>query len=78
MVDVPEPPTTERSGISDALWVQLSALKPGAALKVEFEADQHASYVRGKLRAKAKVNKQFLSSSRTADGKTRFFWLEKL
>lgn len=78
MADVPEPPLTGRSGISDALYAQIAALKPGSALKVEVETEQHGDYIRGKLRKKAKADKQFMSSSRSADGKTRYFWLEKL
>jgi hypothetical protein len=77
MADVPPPPVTGHSGFAEALWAQICALKVGAALQVEFEASTHADYVRGKLRARAKKLKQFLSSSRTLDGKTRFFWLEK-
>lgn len=71
MAEVPEPPTTERNGIADSLWAQIVLLKPGTAVKAEFEADTHADYVRSKLRARAKTNKQFLSSSRSLDGKTR-------
>lgn len=78
MDQVPESPLSGRTGIADALWAQIMALKAGAALKAEFESDAHASYVRGKLRAKAKDAKKFLSSSRSPDGKTRYFWLEKL
>lgn len=75
---VPDPPVTERNGYADMLYKQISGLKLGSALKVEFEASSQADYVRAKLRTKAKADKQFLSSSRSEDGKTRYFWLEKL
>lgn len=78
MDQVPEPPMSGRTGIAHALYVQITALRPGSALKAEFETEAHADYVRGKLRNKAKVDKRFMSSSRSADGKTRYFWLEKL
>ncbi len=77
MDDVPEPPPRNGS-IADELYVQIGSLKLGTALRVDFESEKHADYVKGKLRSKAKKDKQFMSSSRTADGKTRFFWLEKL
>jgi hypothetical protein len=77
MAQVPEPPMTQSQGIAEALWQQIVSLKTGTAVKAEFEADKHADYVRTKLRSRAKKNKQFLSSSRSEDGKTRYFWLEK-
>ena len=78
MQDVPEPPLTQRTGIADALYEKVKALKPNTALKAEFETEQHADYVRSRLRTKAKEDKRFMSSSRSVDGRTRYFWLEKL
>ena len=76
MAEVPDPP--RNGSIADALYVRVGALKPGSALKAEFESEAHGDYVRGKLRGKAKKDRQFMSSSRSADGLTRYFWLEKL
>lgn len=77
MDEVPEPPPRNGS-IAEELYAQIGGLKMGTALRAEFESDKHGDYVRGKLRGMAKKNKQFMSSSRSADGKTRWFWLEKL
>jgi len=77
MQDVPEPPPRNGS-IAEELYVQIAALKPGTAVKVAFESEQHGDYVRSKLRGKAKKDGRFMASSRTLDGKTRYFWLEKL
>ena len=77
MDDVPEPPPRNGS-VANELYIQISGLKMGTALRVDFESDKHGDYVRGKLRSKARKDKQFMSSSRSEDGKTRYFWLEKL
>jgi hypothetical protein len=74
---VPEPPPRNGS-VGESLYAEISKLKPGTALKAEFENEKNAEYVRGKLRSLAKKDKQFMSSSKSADGKTRWFWLEKL
>jgi hypothetical protein len=72
------PTSTARGrGIAADLWAQICAQKPGMAVKAEFESSDHADYIRYQLRQKAKSEKKFLSSSRFADGKTRYFWLEK-
>lgn len=77
MEDVPEPPPNKGS-IAEELYAQIGGLKMGTALRVDFESETHAEYVKGKLRGKAKKDRQFMSSSRSADGKIRWFWLEKL
>lgn len=77
MDDVPEPPSRNGS-IAEDLYAKICELKLGTALRAEFENEKHGDYVRGKLRRMAKKDKQFMSSSRSADGKTRYFWLEKL
>lgn len=77
MEQVPESATPERAPISAEIYRQLVGLPAGQALRVGFESDNHASYVRGKLRNLAKKDGRFVSSSRSADGKTRWFWLEK-
>jgi hypothetical protein len=77
MDEVPEPPPRNRP-VAEQLYLQVRELGQGNALKASFESEKHGEYVRGKMRAMAKKEKKFLSSSRTADGKTRYFWLEKL
>jgi lipoprotein-anchoring transpeptidase ErfK/SrfK len=75
---VPEPPPRNGS-IAETLYAQIKELPASTrALKVEFETSEHADYVRTKLRSLAKKAKLFMSSSRSTDGKTRYFWLEKL
>lgn len=77
MEQVPQPPPRNGS-IAEELYVQIGELKTGNALRALFENEKHGDYVRGKLRNLAKKDKQFMSSSRSADGLTRYFWLEKL
>lgn len=76
MENVPTPPAY-RSVATD-LYAQIGMLKPGKAVKAEFDSPQHAAYVRGKLRQLAKVDGQFVASSKLPDGRTMWFWLEKL
>jgi hypothetical protein len=78
MQDVPEPPAARQRGRYDAIWAQIEELKPGKALRVDFDTDKQAHYVRGVLRKRAKAEGQFLSHSRTSDDRTMYFWLEKL
>lgn len=78
MQDVPEPPASRYPGKYDGIWAQIGELKPGKALRVDFDSDKQAHYVRGVLRKKAKDEGQFLSHSRTADDRTMYFWLEKV
>jgi hypothetical protein len=47
-------------------------------LKVDFETEGHASYTLTKLRKLAKKEDRALLSSKANEGKTRYFWLEKL
>lgn len=75
MEDVPEP-NVRNNGIAAPLYAQIAALESGA-LKVSFETKGHASYVLTKLRKIAKKEGHDLLSSRSADGKTRYFWLQK-
>lgn len=77
MDDVPQPPP--RNGdIAAELYEQIGRLKMGTALCASFENEAHAEYVKGKLRNKARDDRQVLGASRSADGKSRYFWLEKL
>lgn len=76
MDEVPEPCHRD-AGIAGPLYAQIAELKDGA-LKVDFETEGHASYVLTKLRRIAKKEDVNLLSSKSADGKTRWFWLEKL
>ncbi len=64
--------------MAEELYAKIGQLKTGTALKAEFESDKHGDYARTKLRSLAKKEKKFMSSSRSEDGKTRYFWLEKL
>lgn len=77
MDDVPEPPARNYD-ISSELYGQISSLKMGTALRTTFVNEKHADYVKGKLRSKAKKDKQLLGSSRDVGGMVRYFWLEKL
>lgn len=77
MDGVPAPALAGRVGIGDRLYAQICKLKRGMALEVRFETCKHAEYTRGRVRKKAKDDGQFLSSSRSDDGCTRYFWLEK-
>jgi hypothetical protein len=76
MDQVPEP-ELGRVGYANVLWPQLAALKPGAALKVVFEAAEHGGYIRGRLGALARKRGRVLLSSKAEGGKVRWFWLEK-
>jgi len=76
--EVPEPVRRD-AGIAAPLYAQIAELRPGLrALRVDFETEGHASYVLTKLRRIAKKEGAELLSSKSGDGKTRFFWLEKL
>jgi hypothetical protein len=72
------PPPPGRGFLADEIYAQVGQLKAGTAIKVEFETETHANYIRSKLRVKAKKDGKFMSSSRSEDGKTRYFWIEKL
>jgi hypothetical protein len=78
MADVPEPPLGGNAGVADELYRQLRNLKPETAIKAEFVCKKNADYVKAKLKKLAKADKLFLSASRSVDGKTRYFWFEKL
>jgi hypothetical protein len=75
MDEVPDP-CHRGAGIAAPLYAQIVELKHGA-LKVDFETEGHASYALTRLRKIAKKEKANLLSSKSADGKTRWFWLEK-
>jgi hypothetical protein len=77
MDEVPDPPVGESRGKYDGVWFQVCECKPGKAVRVEFESEKQAKYVRAAMRKKAKADGKFLSSSHTADGTTWYFWLEK-
>lgn len=77
MDTVPTPPP-QRGSVGNDLYAQVCALKPGRAVKAEFDNEKHAAYVRGKLRSLAKADGQFVASSKLPDGRTMWFWLEKL
>lgn len=77
MQEVPDPPASRSREKYGRIWEQIGELKPGKALRVDFESSKQALYVRGILRKKAKAEGVFLSSSRTADDLTFYFWLEK-
>lgn len=75
--DVPEPEPGPVRGKYRKLFAQLLALKSsGKALKVTAPSEPQAITVRTQLRKLAKESGEFLSSSHSHDGKTRFFWLE--
>jgi hypothetical protein len=78
MQDVPEPPAGRGGSIGEELYRKVKALQTGQAVKADFETEKHGEYVRTKMRSLAKKDKLFLSSSRSTDGRTRYFWLEKL
>ena len=59
------------------MFDQVLALQNGNALRVDFASKSHALYVRAVLRKMAKGRKRFLSSSKSPDGTTRYFWFEK-
>lgn len=75
---VPDPPENIRHDKYGALWRQVRELKPGRAARAVFGSEKQAKYVRGQMRARAKAQKLFLSSSHEADGVTWYFWLEKV
>jgi hypothetical protein len=77
MDQVPDPPLRFGS-VAESLYSQIGKLKAGMALRADFESDAHAEYVKGKIKGLAKKDKQLLGSSRSEDGKARWFWLEKL
>lgn len=77
-MDVVPPPPPRAGSCAEDLYTKIGDLKAGQALKAVFGSPKHGDYVRGKLRSMAKKDKQFMSSSSTPDGLTRWFWLEKL
>ena len=74
--EIPEPTRGGQEGIAAALYVQIAELKKGA-LKVDFDSEGHAAYVLTKLRKIAKKEGAELLSSKSRDGKTRYFRIEK-
>ena len=77
MDTVPTPPPHGGS-IAQDLYAQVCSLRAGKAIKAEFDSNAHASYVRGKMRHLAKKDGQFVASSKLPDGRTMWFWLEKV
>lgn len=77
MDEVPAPPAATLC-VADELYTQICGLCAGVALSATFDSEGHGDYVRGRLRAKAKKAGKFMSSSRSEDGKTRYFWIEEV
>ncbi len=77
MAAVPDPPRqTGRSSPLFAVFEQVYDLPRGKALPITFRDVKRGLYVRGQLRKWAKKRGDMLSSSRTADHLTFFFWIE--
>lgn len=73
-LDTVPAPAFRDAGIAAPLYAQIKELS-GSALKADFESEGHASYVLTKLRKIAKKEGEELLSSKSGDGKTRYFWL---
>lgn len=79
MAEVPDPPSGSRSYWTEA-YDKMRALPDGKAMKLQFGSESHASYARTRLKKLAEADKshgKVFSSSRSVDGLTRYFWLEK-
>jgi hypothetical protein len=77
MDDVPASPLGRNASKYDDMYEQVCRLKAGQALQVQCSSQSNAAYIRTAMGKRAKKDGQFLSSSRSADQMTRYFWLEK-
>ncbi len=68
--EVPDPPVGSRSRY-EHLYAQIVALEPGKALELTFSSASHADYAKSRF-------KKFLGASRSENGATRYFWIEKV
>ncbi len=74
---VPDPPVSGRSrGYVEGIFARIKALPAGKAIKIPVPKKIRGTYIRAKLRRLAKEERRFLSSSRSADKLTWYFWLE--
>ncbi len=72
------PPTAVRAprGQFEPVYESIADLKRGSALPLTFETEKDGYAARACLRKIAKRNGEFLSSSRSADKLTIYFWIE--
>jgi hypothetical protein len=77
MADVPQPPMDSYRGKYEAVWERILALRGDRAVCAVFAHERQAKAVKASFKKKAKAIGKFLSTSRSHDGLTWYFWLEK-
>lgn len=77
MAAVPQPPATRGRDKYGSIYERIRSLAAGSAVRVDFETEKQAQYVRAQLRKRAKTEKKYLSHSRTPDNRSMWFWIER-